>query len=95
MHSLDYQIVIQWSRTNRRFEAYSPTLMNHANRFAPDFPKVAYGSSVTEAVDNYSVQSRKLFKLLRSLAILPPPSDVGPADMSHGVGDEELGKMVL
>ncbi len=94
MVTLSYQVVVQWSPTNSRFEAYSPTLMTQSIQLAPDFPRVAYGDSIVEAVENYEVLADKFLALLKKLAILPPPADVGPA-VEETVNEEILGKVVL
>jgi len=93
MTPFKYQIVVQWSSKNSRYEAYSPTLMLFAAKFEPSFPKAAYGDTLPAAIENSVVQSTNLLKRLKNLAILPPPSDVGETDLDYEV--ESLGEMVL
>lgn len=96
MRALNYQVVVQWSDRNSRFEAHSPTLMQHASYFAPEFPRIAYGDTMSGAVENYLVQADKLLAVFKNLAILPPPADVGHTDPVEYVEEEDsLGKMVL
>jgi len=73
---LDYQIIVQWSHKNQRYEAFSPTLAGVASKFIPDFPKVAYASTPSLAIENAIIQSKKVLLLLKKLSILPPPADV-------------------
>ena len=73
---IEYQIIVQWSERNQRYEAYSPTIMGIMNQFAPDFPRYAYADTPSRAVENAIIQVKNAIKLLRRLAILPPPPDV-------------------
>jgi hypothetical protein len=80
MMPFEYQIVVQWSDCNERYEAYSPTLVRFSRMFVPDFPRTAYGDSPSTATENAIVQANKLLKLVKNLALLPPPPDVGKTD---------------
>lgn len=94
MEHFEYQIVVQWDVRNNRYEAYSPTLSTFAVRFMPDFPKTAYGESMSDALENSAVQSKNLLKELKKLAILPPPADVGFTDpIDYSIELNDLGKM--
>jgi hypothetical protein len=93
--TIGYQIVVQWSKTRSKYEAYSPTLCDFAIKFLPGFPTTAYGDTIAEAADSYSVQACSFLEALKRMRILPPPSDTGEVDLDPAPGIEDFGKMVL
>ena len=94
MDAKNYQVVVQYSSSKNRFEAYSPTINRYTGKFIPDFPKIAYGDTWMEAVEKWHIQVSKVFELSKKLNILPPAPDVGETNTDI-VEENGLGKMVL
>ena len=96
MKHFQYQLVVQWDTRSGEYIAYAPTLSTFAAKFLPDYSCTANGKSMQTALANAEFQYENLFYEARSLGILLPATDIGPADpVGYQAYNEDLGKMVL
>lgn len=76
MSPLPWKIILQWSETEGKYEAYVPSLVEYIQKFTPENSLVKYSTSPGVAVEEALQAAREVLQELKGLAILPPPADV-------------------